>query len=139
VLETTRAVRIAAVVTAVAALAIALGIRAVAGGTLFNGGALQQNSGTALYASAVYAAVVFIAPRRRPLTAGAIALAYCWAAEAFQLTGVPHELSRYSIILRLNLGDVFDWIDVAWYPVGIVPLVLLELAVRRGNARLTSR
>ncbi|WP_426511669.1 DUF2809 domain-containing protein [Dactylosporangium sp. McL0621] len=135
-LETTRAVRIAAVVTAAAALALAFGIRALAGGTLYSNGALQQDSGTALYASAVYAAVVFIAPRCRPLTAGAYALAFCWAVELFQLTGVPHELSRYNILLRLTLGDAFDWIDMAWYPAGIVPLVLAELVARtRGSRR----
>nr|BFE61604.1 hypothetical protein GCM10020063_061300 [Dactylosporangium thailandense] len=129
-LESTRAVRIAAVLTAVLAIGVAFGIRALAGGTLLSNGPLQQNTGTALYASAVYAGVVFLAPRCSPLTAGAYALAWCWAAETFQLTGIPHELSRYSLLLRLIFGDAFDWLDIAWYPAGIVPLVLLELLVK---------
>ncbi|MFI5909639.1 DUF2809 domain-containing protein [Dactylosporangium sp. NPDC051541] len=126
-LETNRSIRIAAVVTGVVALAIAFGVRAVFGGALYSNGALQQNTGTALYASAVYAAVVFVAPRCAPFAAGAMALAWCWGVEAFQLTGVPHELSKYHIMLRLIFGDAFDWLDVLWYPAGILPLVLVEL------------
>jgi hypothetical protein len=138
-LQTTRAVRIAAVVTAVAAVALAFGIRALAGGTLLSNGALQQNTGTALYASAVYAAVVFVAPRLAPAGAGALALAICWAIECFQLSGVPHELARYSLVVRLILGDAFDWRDLLWYPAGIVPLVLLEVLARtRGRAGVRS-
>ncbi|WP_432989078.1 DUF2809 domain-containing protein [Dactylosporangium sp. CA-233914] len=135
-LETTRAVRVAAVLTAVAAVGLALGIRALAGGTLMSNGALQQNTGTALYASAVYASVVFLAPRMRPAMAGLIAVGACWALEFFQLTGVPHELSKYSILIRLVLGDAFDWIDVWWYPAGVVPLVLVEMVARTRGGRL---
>jgi hypothetical protein len=135
VLESTRAVRIAAVVTALAAVVVAFGIRALAGGAMLSNGALQQNSGTALYACAVYAAVVFVAPGARPIAAGAGALLICWAVEFFQITGVPHELSRYTVIGRLVLGDAFDWLDVAWYPAGVVPLVLLHLWGRRVTSR----
>jgi Protein of unknown function (DUF2809) len=121
------------VAVAVAALAVAFGIRAVFGGRLDSTGALQQDSGTALYASAVYAAVVFLRPRVSPLVAGAWALGFCWAVEALQLTSVPRTLSGYSIILRLILGRAFDWTDVWWYPVGIVPLVAAELIRRSGR------
>ncbi|MEV8512211.1 DUF2809 domain-containing protein [Dactylosporangium sp. NPDC051484] len=135
-LESTRAVRIAAVVTAVAAITVAFGIRAVAGGQVFSNGALQQNSGTALYASAVYAGVVFLWPRMSPVAAGAWAIGWCWAIEAFQLTGVPHTLSQYSTVLRLIFGDAFDWVDVWWYPAGVIPLVLVEVLARtRGSRR----
>ncbi|WP_433218822.1 DUF2809 domain-containing protein [Dactylosporangium sp. CS-047395] len=134
-LETTRAVRIAAVITALAALALAFGIRALYGGTLYSNGALQQNSGTALYASALYAGVVFVAPRSSPLVAGAWAIGLCWLIELFQLSGVPHELSQYSILLRLMLGDAFDWNDMLWYPVGVIPLVLVELLARTRGRR----
>ncbi|GAA3300344.1 hypothetical protein GCM10020218_091930 [Dactylosporangium vinaceum] len=142
VLQSNRAIRVAAVVTGVVALAIAFGVRAVFGGALYSNGALQQNTGTALYASAVYAAVVFVAPRCPPVVAGLVAAAWCWGVEALQLTGVPHELSRYNIMLRLIFGDAFDWLDVLWYPAGILPLVLLEVLVRprgTGPRRITSR
>ncbi|MFG2042344.1 DUF2809 domain-containing protein [Dactylosporangium sp. NPDC048998] len=135
-LESTRAVRVAAVVTAVAAIVVALGIRAVAGGHLNSNGALQQYSGTALYASAVYAGVVFLRPRISPVAAGAWAIGLCWAMEAFQLTDVPRTLSQYSIVLRLIFGVAFDWVDVWWYPAGVIPLVLVEvLAKTRGSRR----
>jgi hypothetical protein len=130
VLGTNRAVRLAAVITAVAALAVAFGIRAVAGGHLESNGVLQQNTGTALYASAVYAGVVFLRPRLHPLLAGAWALGFCWAIEAWQLTGVPRRLSEYNIILRLIVGNAFDWVDVWWYPAVIGPLVLAHLVAR---------
>jgi hypothetical protein len=129
VLETTRSLRIAAVVTAAAALAVAFGIRALTSGQLNDNGALAQNSGTALYASAVYAAVVFLRPRTTPLVAGAWALGFCWAIEAFQLTGVPATLSAYNIGLRLIFGNAFDWVDVWWYPAGVVPLAAAHTLV----------
>jgi hypothetical protein len=135
VLETSKTVRITATITAVAALVVAFGIRAVDGGHLNSNGALQQASGTALYASAVYAGVVFLRPRLAPLLAGAWALGFCWALEALQITGLSRRLSEYHVILRLIFGNSFDWVDVWWYPAGIVPLVLAHIAVRtRGGA-----
>lgn len=134
-LGSARAVRVAAVVAAAVFLGVALGIRELTGGHLTGNTALEQDSGTALYASAVYAAVVFLRPWMAPLVAGAWALGFCWAIEAFQLTDVPRTLSRYSIVLRLIFGNAFDWTDVWWYPVGVVPLVLLEILARtRGTA-----
>jgi hypothetical protein len=135
VLATTKGVRIAAVVTAVVALGVAFGIRALNGGQLESNGILQQDSGTALYASAVYAGVVFLRPRLRPLVAGAWALGFCWAIEALQITDLPRTLSGYNIVLRLIFGNAFDWVDVWWYPAGIVPLVLAHVAARTKRAR----
>ena len=123
-------VRVAAAVVGVLALAVAFGIRAVAGGSLFSNGALQQNSGTALYASAVYAAVVFAAPRTRPVVAGLVALGWCWAVEFLQLTDVPRTLSEQNLLLRFIFGTSFDWTDVMWYPIGILPFVVLDHVMR---------
>ena len=50
---------------------------------------LEQYSGTALYASMVYAGVVFLRPGLAPLRAGVIALGFCWLVEFAQLTGLP--------------------------------------------------
>ncbi|MEV6924425.1 DUF2809 domain-containing protein [Dactylosporangium sp. NPDC051485] len=138
-LQSTTATRIAAVLTAAAATALALGLRAVLSGDVTSTGALEQNSGTALYASAVYAAVVFLRPAAHPLTAGAWALAWCWAVELAQLTPVPRTLSAQSILLRLVFGNAFDWTDVWWYPVGIVPLVLAHHALRRARTEPDGR
>ena len=46
-------------------------------------------AGDALYAAAVYATVVLIAPRLRPVAVAAIAAGWCIAVELFQLTGIP--------------------------------------------------
>ncbi|MFD1368706.1 ribosomal maturation YjgA family protein [Actinoplanes sichuanensis] len=105
---------------ALAFLTTALAIRAVAP----LGSWLEQSSGTALYASMTWAGVRFLGPRLTPLTAGGIALAWCWGAEFFQLTGIPAALSADSLVARLVFGASFDPIDLVWYPLGIVPLVV---------------
>ncbi|MFE9689548.1 DUF2809 domain-containing protein [Micromonospora sp. NPDC005806] len=91
----------------------------------------EQYSGTALYASMVYAGVRFLRPRLSPVPAGVAATAFCWAMETFQLTGVPAALSARSLLARLVLGVQFDRIDLLWYPVGVVPLVALHLLLPR--------
>jgi hypothetical protein len=111
-------------------LAIALAVRAGSG--LLNGtGPLQQFSGTALYASMAYVAVLALWPRRSPSTAGAIAWAWCWSVECFQLTGIPAYLSGHSLLARLALGVQFDPADLLWYLPGIIPLVALHELLRR--------
>lgn len=104
-------------------LAVAFAIRAV------DDGALRQYSGTALYASMIYAGVFVVRPRTPPLVAGAAAVALCWAIELAQLTGIPAELSSRSLLARYVLGAKFDAVDLAWYPAGVVPLVLLHLVL----------
>ncbi|MFB9360102.1 DUF2809 domain-containing protein [Actinoplanes nipponensis] len=110
--------RLMAVVAVVAILGVAFGIRAWADGPL------EQYSGTALYASLSYAGVFVVWPAAPPVRAGLVAVGFCWAVEFFQLTGVPAALSASSRLARLALGAQFDWVDVAWYPVGVGPLVL---------------
>lgn len=114
------AVRLGALAAAALFLAVALAIRAV------DHGGLRQYSGTALYASMVYAGVLFLSPRLAPVPAGLVAVGFCWLVEFAQLTGIPAELSARSLLARLVLGVQFDWTDIAWYPVGIVPLVVLD-------------
>ena len=105
-------------------LGLGLGIRAVSDGWA------AQHAGTALYASMIYAGVFALWPRLSPLWAGALAVGFCWAVEFFQLTGIPGDLSERSLLARLVLGARFDWTDIAWYPVGVVPLVALHLLTR---------
>lgn len=122
--------RLLMLMTAALVLAVALAIRALSDGRL------EQYSGTALYASMVYAGVLFLWPRMSPLRSGAIAVAFCWAVECAQLTGIPAALSARSLLARLVLGVQFDPTDLLWYPVGVVPLVVVHrLLVSR--ARLT--
>jgi hypothetical protein len=111
-----------------AALALALGIRAT------TGGAVEQHSGTALYASMIYAGAFVIRPAARPGAAGAAAIAFCWLVEFLQLTGVPAYLSERSLLARLALGVQFDPVDLAWYVAGVLPLAVLHQVVTRRNA-----
>ncbi|WFE25413.1 DUF2809 domain-containing protein [Solwaraspora sp. WMMD791] len=126
-------VRLAGLAAAGGFLAIALGIRVLASGdgVLDSSGTLQQHSGTALYASMVYAGVFVLVPRVAPVVAGAVAVAFCWLVELFQLTGIPAELSARSVIARLVLGVQFDATDLAWYVIGVLPLVVSHLAIDR--------
>lgn len=120
-------------VAAAVFLTVALTIRAVGTGTLDSNGRLEQYSGTALYASMVYAGVLFLWPRLAPVRAGAVVIAFCWLVELSQLTGIPAILSAHSLLARLVLGVAFDWTDMLWYPIGVIPLVVLDqlLALRR--------
>ncbi|GHJ44137.1 hypothetical protein Cs7R123_14790 [Catellatospora sp. TT07R-123] len=129
-----RVVRVLAVVSAAAFLAVALAIRALWDGPV------EQFSGTALYASMVYAGVYLLWPRCRPWTAGAVAVAFCWAVEVSQLSGVPAYLSARSLLARLALGVQFDPVDLLWYPVGVLPLAALHwfLSTRRPAAPATA-
>ncbi|MBM7494492.1 hypothetical protein JOD64_005714 [Micromonospora luteifusca] len=126
---TARTVRLLMPVAALLVLGLALLIRAV------DDGALRQYSGTALYASMVWTAVLFLWPRMAPLSAGAVATAFCWTVELAQLTGVPAELSARSLAARLALGVQFDPVDLAWYPVGVVPLMVLHHLLRARHRR----
>jgi hypothetical protein len=120
--------RLAAATAVVLILGLAFGIRA------FSDGWLEQYSGTALYASMIYAGVFLFWPSWPPVRAGLFAVGFCWGLEFFQLTGIPAALSERSLLARLVLGMQFDWVDVAWYPVGVVPLVVLHLLVTRRAA-----
>ena len=118
-------VRVVAAVSGAGALALAFGIRAVADGPL------EQHSGTALYASLIYAIVVFLWPRLTPPLVAAVATGFCWAVEFAQLTGIPAALSAKSIVARLVLGVAFDPVDLIWYPVGALVFMVLHLVWSR--------
>lgn len=106
------ATRVVAATAALVTVAAGLGVRSVAGGEL------AKYAGDALYTVLIHAAVLFLVPRVRPLTAAASALAFSWAVEAAQLTGVPAELSARSAVARLVLGSTFNAPDLFWYVVG---------------------
>ncbi|MEE6263601.1 ribosomal maturation YjgA family protein [Plantactinospora sonchi] len=124
--------RLSMVGAAAGFLVVAMVIRAL------DDGAVAQHSGTLLYGSMVYVAVLFVAPRLGPVRAGVIATAFCWLVEVAQLTGVPAALSARSLLARLVLGVRFDPVDLAWYPVGVLPLVAVPwLLTRLAQRRMT--
>ncbi|MFB7890750.1 DUF2809 domain-containing protein [Microbacterium sp. NPDC056044] len=90
-------------------------------------------AGDALYAAAAYLAVVFIAPRLRPLAVGAIAATWCVAVELFQLTGLPLAWGAMFPPVMLVLGTVFDARDLVIY----VAAIALAAAVDAVSTRRT--
>ncbi|MER5988106.1 DUF2809 domain-containing protein [Streptomyces sp. NPDC001787] len=104
--------RVWAAGAAVLTVAAGLGIRSVAGGDV------AKYAGDALYTVLIHALVVLVAPRVRPGVAAGAALAFSWAVEFAQLTGVPAELSARSAAARLVLGSTFNAPDLFWYAVG---------------------
>ncbi|MFE4368770.1 DUF2809 domain-containing protein [Streptomyces sp. NPDC056835] len=112
---------------AVMTVGAGLGIRGVGAGT----GAVAKYGGDALYTVLVYTLVVLVAPRVRPLAAGAVALGFSWAVEVLQLTSVPAELAARSVLARLVLGSTFNAPDLLWYAVGALGAALAHTAVAR--------
>ncbi|MFF3286381.1 DUF2809 domain-containing protein [Streptomyces sp. NPDC003023] len=107
-----RRTRLVAGAAAVGTVAAGLGVRALVSGSV------AKYAGDALYTVLILALVVLVAPRLRPLPAAGAALAFSWAVELLQLTGVPADLSRESVVARLVLGSTFNAPDLLWYAVG---------------------
>lgn len=109
--------RLVACVAALRAVAAGLGVRAGAARTGL-GPEVAKYAGDALYTVLVQTLVVLAAPRVRPPVAAGVALAISWAVEFAQLSDVPAELSRRSVVARLVLGSTFNAPDLFWYAVG---------------------
>ncbi|MGW1773888.1 ribosomal maturation YjgA family protein [Streptomyces sp. NPDC002104] len=120
--------RLVAAGAVVVTLGAGLGLRAVATGSL------AKYGGDALYTVLVFALVVAALPRLTALRAAAAALAVSWAVEFLQLTGVPAELSRHSVLARLVLGSTFNAPDLFWYAVGAAVGWLCHTAASRAQA-----
>ena len=121
--------RLAALAAVAATLAAGLTIRAVSDGVV------AKYAGDALYTVLLYGLCVLAAPRIRPLAAALTACGVSWAIEFFQLTPVPAELSRRSVVARLVLGSTFNAPDLLWYAAGAAAALLVHTAARRGIAR----
>ncbi|MFD4761360.1 DUF2809 domain-containing protein [Streptomyces sp. NPDC058439] len=129
------ALRARAVAAGAAALTVAagLGVRAVADGPV------AKYAGDALYTVLICALATVIAPRARPAVRAGAALAFSWAVELLQLTGVPAELSRHSAVARLVLGSSFNAPDLFWYAAGAgCAWAVAALATCSGSAPRTA-
>lgn len=91
--------------------------------------------GVGLYATIVYALVVFVKPEVLVVRAGAIALFACWLIEFAQLTGVPAILSSKHLILRLVFGYTFSVWDLPAYLLGVLLGVGVHALARSKNGR----
>ena len=90
-------------------------------------------AGDALYAAAVYFAIVIVLPRWRSAAVGAAAAAWCVAVELFQLTGLPERWAGEFPAVVLVLGTVFDARNLVVYVVTITVLAVCDGLVRRSR------
>ncbi|MEV0202318.1 DUF2809 domain-containing protein [Nonomuraea sp. NPDC050691] len=97
--------RLFVLLAAVLTVAAGLGVRAL------TGGAFAKYAGDALYTVLIYALVVLVAPRVRPVTAALVAAGLSWVIEFAQLADIPP-------VLRPVLGSTFNPPDLFWYAVG---------------------
>ncbi|HEY7153447.1 MAG TPA: DUF2809 domain-containing protein [Gemmataceae bacterium] len=84
----------------------------------------DHSLGDVLYAVAVYLVLALLC-RRGPAVVAPLALAACWAIEAFQATGIPARYAHLSLV-RWLLGTTFSWHDMFCYVVGIVATAALD-------------
>ncbi|MFJ8918156.1 ribosomal maturation YjgA family protein [Streptomyces sp. NPDC102415] len=131
-IPSTVAVRAAALAAALVTVAAGLGVRAAVSGDV------AKYAGDALYTVLIHTLVVLLAPRVRPLTAAGTALAFSWAVELAQLTGVPADLARHSTVARLVLGSTFNAPDLLWYGVGAALAWAVHRGLRPGPTRTRS-
>lgn len=88
-------------------------------------------AGDALYAVAVYAFVVALAPRWGVLVVGAITAGWCVAVELFQLTGIPLAVGAVFRPAMLVLGTVFDARDLVVYVAAVAGVMVIDVLARR--------
>jgi Protein of unknown function (DUF2809) len=95
-------------------------------------------AGDALYPIAMYAGIVLIAPRSRPIVVGLLALAWCIGIEFFQLTGIPSAAGAVFPPAMLVLGTVFDARDLWVYALTIVVVWAIDGMLDRGRSAGTT-
>jgi hypothetical protein len=102
-------------------IAAAEAVLTIAAGLLIRAsfdGAVAKYAGDLLYTLSLYALIIVVAPRTRPVWAALVALGMSWLIEFAQLTGIPAELAARSVIARLVLGSTFNPPDLFWYVAG---------------------
>ncbi len=96
-------------------------------------------AGDALYTVAVYAGLVVVFPRLRPLVVALVAGGWSVAVELFQATGVPADLAERFRPVALVLGTGFDARDLVVYACAAVVAGLTDAATGRALRRETRR
>lgn len=81
-------------------------------------GLLADFLGDALYTVMVALGLTVVLPRVRLAVVAALGLAWCWAVELAQLTGLPAAAVAAWPPLRFALGTTFQAVDLLAYVVG---------------------
>ncbi|WP_292900318.1 DUF2809 domain-containing protein [Microbacterium sp.] len=117
--------RIAAGAAMLAVVATGLTVHAAPGSIV------TDVAGDALYTVAVYAGLVVLLPRARPVVLAAVAAAWCVGVELLQLTGFPAAWADAFPPIALVLGLGFDARDLLVSLAAAAVAVGVDLAVRR--------
>ncbi len=132
--EAAAARRLAAALSLVAVVAAGLLVHRMLPASVF-----ADVAGDALYACAVYVALVVVAPRGRRRVIAAIAAGWCVAVELFQATGLPLRWAEAFPPIRLVLGSGFDARDLVVYAAAVAAVLAADAAasrlIRRRRAR----
>lgn len=96
-------------------------------------------AGDALYAVLIFLLVALVLPRRPSSSVALLALAWCAAVEAFQLTGLPEQWGLAWRPLMLVFGTVFSWWDLLAYAVGVAAATLVDTGIQATLARMRRR
>ncbi|WP_454041604.1 ribosomal maturation YjgA family protein [Cellulosimicrobium sp. Marseille-Q8652] len=99
--------------------------------------------GDVLYAVATYLLVALVLARSRPSVVGGVALAWCWAVEALQATGVAAAVNDEVPPAAWLLGSTFAVRDLVCYAVGVVlaaggDVLARSLVARRARRHATA-
>jgi len=92
-------------------------------------------AGDALYTVAVYAGVVVVFPRVRPMVVGLIAGGWSVAVELLQATGIPLDLAERFRPIVLVLGTGFDPRDLLVYACAAIVAGVADAATGRSLSR----
>ncbi|TYL53847.1 DUF2809 domain-containing protein [Agromyces mariniharenae] len=124
-----RAMRVRAVVGALACLGLGLGLQ------LLDRSSVVDLLGSVLYVMLVGLLALLMRPSLRAVTVAAIALAFATLVELLQLTAIHAAVVEAVPMAGLVLGNAFDPMDLLAYLVGAVVLVPIVAVIRRpGNA-----
>ena len=123
-----RAVRVRAVIGAIACVALGLGLQ------LLDRSLVIDLVGSMLYVLLVGMLVLLIRPSLAAPAVAAIAFAVAALVELLQLTGIPAAIVDAVPLARLVFGSAFDPMDLVAYLVGAVLLVPIVAVIRRPGA-----
>ena len=91
--------------------------------------------GDVLYAVATYLLVALVLARSRPVVVGALALAWCWAVEALQATGLAAAVNDEVPPAAWLLGSTFAVRDLVCYAAGVAVACGVDVVVATRRTR----
>ncbi|HJT75730.1 MAG TPA: DUF2809 domain-containing protein [Gemmataceae bacterium] len=86
--------------------------------------------GDVFYAVAAYLALALLLIRARPSLIPPLALAACFAVEAFKTTGLPARYVGFAVV-RWLLGTTFSWYNLVCYVAGVAAITVADVLLLR--------